>query len=219
MQTAHTQFLNNITYIHELDSLYHFLKHTQKLPNDLSDLLRAEIVYAVSALDKLVHELVKIGMIETFSGNRAATDAFEGFTISAKTLHKIKETAIERSKNQNAIPLPEELPEYWFNEEIVVKHKAVSYQDPSKIGAGLSLIWKETHKWQKIAPLMGYTDKQGEGQVKKQLELIVERRNQIVHEADINVQTGLRNIIDYIDAKESVDFIARLGTVIFNLVK
>jgi hypothetical protein len=62
MQTAHNQFLHNIRYIRELDSLYHFLKDTQNLPNDLSDLLRAELVYAVSALDKLVHELIKIGM-------------------------------------------------------------------------------------------------------------------------------------------------------------
>jgi hypothetical protein len=50
MQIAHNQFLHNINYVRDLDSLYHFLKDTQSLPNDLSDLLRAEIVYSVSAL-------------------------------------------------------------------------------------------------------------------------------------------------------------------------
>jgi RiboL-PSP-HEPN len=87
--------------------------------------------------------------------------------------------------------------------------------NPKKIGDGLSLVWEEKYKWQTIASSMENTEQR----VKEQLKLIVERRNQIVHEADINVQTGLKNIIDYIDAKESVDFIARLGTVIFNLVK
>jgi hypothetical protein len=140
MQAAHTQFLDNITYISELDDLYCLLKYTQNLPNDLSDLLRADIVYAVSALDKLIHELVKTGMLQTFSGNRAATDAFESFTVTAKTLTKIKETAIEKSKNPNAVLLPQELPEYWFNEEIVLKQKAISYQDRY---AKLTQTWTE----------------------------------------------------------------------------
>jgi hypothetical protein len=213
MLTAHNQFLHNIKYIRELDSLYHSLKDTQNLPNDLSDLLRAELVYAVSALDKLVHELIKIGMIEAFNGNRPKTKAFERFTISAKTLDKIRETIIER-QNITSPPIPDDLPEYWFEQEIVLKHKSNSYQDPQKIADGLSLIWEEPHKWQKISGAISSDEKN----TKTQLEIIVARRNQIVHEADIDLQTGLRNIISDIDAKESVDFIEKIGAAIFDCV-
>ncbi len=214
MQTAHNQFLHNIKYIRELDSLYHFLKDSQKLSNDLSDLLRAELVYAVSALDKLVHELIRIGMIEAFRGNRHKTKAFERFTISAKTLDKIRETIIER-QNITSPPIPDDLPEYWFEQEVVLKHKSNSYQDPQKIADGLSLIWEEPHKWQKISGVISSDEKN----TKTQLEIIVARRNQIVHEADIDLQTGLRNIISDIDAKESVDFIEKIGTAIFECVR
>jgi hypothetical protein len=187
MQTAHNQFLHNITYVKELDSLYRFLKDTQSLSNDLSDLLRAEIVYAVSALDKLVHELVRIGMIQAFNGSRIKTKSFDGFTLSAKTLDKIKSTAIERMQNPTRPPLQDELPEYWFEQEILLKHKSNSYQDPKKIGEGLSLIWQEEHKWQTIATMLNLNERD----TKTQLETIVSRRNQIVHEADINLQTNL----------------------------
>ena len=215
MFTVHNQFLRNIINVRELDSLYDFLKNSQKLSNDLSDLLRAEIVYSISALDKFVHELVRIGMIEAFNGQRVRTSKFEGFTLSAKTLEKIKETAIERSLNPDRPPLPDELPEYWFEREIVLKHKSVSYQTPTNIGDGLSLIWREEHKWQKISLLMNINEKD----VKTQLETIVARRNQIVHEADLNIQNGSKNIISDTDVKDSVDFIENLGNSIFDCVR
>lgn len=215
MQTAHRQFLANIQYIRDLHNLHFYLKNTLNLSYDLSDLLRAEIVYSVSALDKLIHELVRIGMIQAFNNQRLKTKAFEGFTLSAKTLDKIKETLIERTQNPTRPPLPSELPEYWFEQEIVVKHKSISYQDPKKIGEGLSLIWDEEHKWQKIAQFTNEDQKI----VKSRLEAIINRRNQIVHEADMDIQTNTRNLISEDDAKDSVDFIERLGTIIFNCVK
>jgi hypothetical protein len=151
--------------------------------------------------------------IEAFNGNRPKTKAFERFTISAKTLDKIRETIIER-QNITSPPVPDDLPEYWFEQEIVLKHKSNSYQDPQKIADGLSLIWEEPHKWQKISIIIDSDERT----TKTQLETIVARRNQIVHEADIDLRTGLRNVISYIDAKESVDFIEKIGTAIFDCV-
>ncbi len=207
--------MRNIDYVRELDSLYDFLKKNQKLSNDLSDLLRAEIVYSISALDKLIHELVRIGMIEVFNGQRVRTSKYEGFTLSAKTLEKIRETTTKRSLNPGRPPLPDELPEFWFEREIVLKHKSVSYQTPTNIGDGLSLIWKEEHKWQKISILMQINERD----VKTQLETLVTRRNQIVHETDLNIQDGSKNNISDIDVKDSVNFIEKLGNAIFDCVK
>ena len=44
------------------------------------------------------------------------------------------------------------------------------------------------------------------------------RRNQIVHEADIDLQTNSRNPIDKTDVNEAVEFILKLGKSFFNAV-
>ncbi len=216
MQTAYNQFLANIGEVKKLEDLFHFLKYTQGLPNDLSDLLRAEIIYSISALDKLVHELVRIGMVQAFKGNRSKTPSFDNFTISAQTLDKIMETSLERSQNPTRpILASSELPEYWFEQEIMHKHKFLAFQDTKKMSEGLSLIWNENHKWQKIATLMG----KSESEVKTPLEMMVTRRNQIAHEADIHLLTQVRNTIMENDVNEFVIFVESLGKAIFDCVK
>jgi hypothetical protein len=58
-----------------------------------------------------------------------------------------------------------------------------------------------------------------ERDVKTQLETLVTRRNQIVHEADLNIQDGSKNNISDTDVKDSVNFIEKLGNAIFDCVK
>ena len=82
MQRAFDQFKDNMKYVKELDALFIHLKDNLHLPNDLTDILRAEWVYSVSALDKLIHELVRIGMIEAFQGRRVRTNKFSSFLSS-----------------------------------------------------------------------------------------------------------------------------------------
>jgi hypothetical protein len=82
MRRARNQFEDNIRHVHELSALYDYLTNTLRLPNDLSDILRSQIVYSVSALDKFIHELIRIGMLQSFAGTRPKTDKFNAFTIS-----------------------------------------------------------------------------------------------------------------------------------------
>jgi len=208
MQQAFNQFKKNIQTTKELDALYNHLVLEMKLPIDLSDILRSQLVYAVSALDKLIHELVRIGMLQSFLGQRTKTLKFNGFTISLETYSKIQQLS------QSTETLQLEGPEYFFEQEIIIKHKHLSFQDPDKISDALSLIWEEKQKWQQVAFSLNMSD----DYLKKRLKNIVSRRNQIVHEADIDIQTNLRNSIDEEDVKESVDFIFQLGESIFKCV-
>ena len=208
MQQAFNQFKNNIQSTKELDALYNHLVLEMKLPIDLSDILRSQLIYAVSALDKLIHELVRIGMLQSFLGQRTKTLKFNGFTISLETYSKIQQLS------QSTETLQLEGPEYFFEQEIIIKHKHLSFQDPDKISDALSLIWEEKQKWQQVAFSLNMSD----DYLKKRLKNIVSRRNQIVHEADIDIQTNLRNSIDEEDVKESVDFIFQLGESIFKCV-
>lgn len=207
MLTAFRQFENNYRYIHELDSLYIFLKSDLKIGVNLADILRAEIVYSVSAFDKLIHEFVKIGMMECFQGTRQKTNSFKNFQISSDTL-----TEIISSQSNPSASYPSE---YWFEQEIVLRHKYISFQDPSKVSEGLSYIWTEQHKWQKIALRMGLNEKD----VKTTLTNIINRRNKIVHESDIDIQTGLKFDIKHSDVKYSTSFVENLGKVIYDCVK
>ncbi|MEO6286836.1 MAG: hypothetical protein ABIN80_05200 [Dyadobacter sp.] len=228
MQQAFDQFSTNIVYVRNLNTLYRHLSNDLNLLVDLSDLLRAEIVYSVSALDKMIHEFIRIGMIQAFNGTRVKTSKFNGYTLSFDTLNNILlfyNTPAQPAQNNPAQPpqntpaqpaqnIPIPPPWYWFEQEIITKHKALSFQDPAKISDGLSLIWPENHKWQQIAASMGIN----ESVAQITLRNIIARRNLIVHEADIDAQTGNRNVISEQDAIDSVNFIQRVGNAIFALV-
>jgi hypothetical protein len=206
MQKAFEQFSSNIKAVKEMEALFHHLTSDLKLPNDLSDIVRSQLVYAVSALDKLIHELVKIGMLQVFMNQRTKTTKFNNFSISLETYNKIQQTSQLQTDT-----LQLESPEYFFEQEIIIKHKYLAFQEPDKIADALSFIWEEKQKWQKIASLFNGPD----DDIKKKLKSIVSRRNLIVHEADIDLQTNLRNSIDESDVKEAVDFIFKLGEHIF----
>lgn len=206
MQRAFDQFQDSLKLIRDLDALYVHLVNDLRLPNDLTDILRAEWVYSVSAFDKLIHELVRIGMINSFLGSRPKTATYLNFSISNDTHEKI-----------NAASSPAAVPpkEYWFEQEIIQRHKHLSFQDPEKINPALSLIWDEPHKWQKIAGALALPEKD----VVTKLKNIVTRRNQIAHESDIDIVTGLRITIVKNDIDDVINFIGSVGKSIFDLVK
>ena len=210
MKAAHDQFTRNFKHIREIDALYKFLQDTLLLSTDLSDLLRAQIVYSVSALDALIHEFIRIGMLLQFQGKRNTTEKFKSFTI---TTHSILNIQASIATSPATISLPP--PEYYYELEIVMKNRNNAFQDPEKISDGLSLIWNEKHKWQVIAAQIG-SDEQT---IKQTLRNIVLRRNQIVHEADNDIQTGLKNKIDYNDVQISTSFIETLGAGLYEVLK
>jgi len=203
MLRAKNIFDLGLVRVRNIDSIY--LHLTQKLgfnSSDISDILRSEIVYSVSSFDRLIHDLVKIGMIETFKGQRVATNAFNNFNISLAQFDVI---------NNASIPPPE----FVFGQSITSNHKHLSFQEPEKVSEALSLIWNENHKWQKIATSMG----KNQNDVKTELKNIVIRRNQIVHEGDFDLSTGNLQVIEHFDTLQTVDFIEDLATSIYNLVK
>lgn len=202
MVEALNQFKHNFEKIYELDAIYDHLVNHLKLPNDLQDILRAEVVYAVSALDKLIHELVRIGMIETFEGQRPMTEAYKNFQIPLSL-------QLEMSMN-NPLVSP---PSYLLEQAIITSHSHLSFQDPNKIAKALSLIWDEGHKWQNIATAMGENNQRN---VTIELKNIVARRNKIVHESDFDIVINQKSELFQEDSSRMISFIERLGIAIYN---
>jgi hypothetical protein len=201
MHSALADFRLSIQTAKDLSGLYQYLSATHAVPFPFDDLLRSQLVYAVSAFDKLVHDLIRIGMVETFVGTRAPTDKYHAETITIK---------FHRDLVAATIP-PQE---FLFNLEVARKLSFISFQDPQKVSDGLSLIWSEAYKWQKIAASLSMPAEDA----KTKLKIISMRRNAIVHESDWNPVTGGKKPISLSECDDVTDFIERCGMAITTLV-
>lgn len=201
MYSALTLFKANMEEAKNLTLLYEYLENSIKSPLSFDDLLRAQIVYSVSAFDKLIHDVIRIGMMEIFTNKRKSTPKYLAESISTSIYNELISATVPPK-------------EYIFEQAIVKKLKTISYQDPEKVAEGLSYIWDEKQKWQKIAIKMATDDKTA----KTTLKLIVDRRNTIVHEADIEPSTNQKYSISKTECLSITEFLGRCGEEIVNLV-
>ncbi|MFZ5739466.1 MAG: HEPN domain-containing protein [Pseudomonadota bacterium] len=201
MHTALTLFESNIAQARELSGLYDFLCKTLNSPLRFDDLLRSQIVYSVSAFDKYIHDLIRKGMTDTFSGLRSATARFKNEPIT-----------LETHMNLTAATIPPK--EHIFDQEVVKKLRALSFQDPEKVADGLSLITDKNHKWSEISAVMGIDA----GVARKRLKLIAQRRNSIVHEADIDPFLGHKVPIIKEESEGISVFLLNCGRAIYDVV-
>ena len=139
------------------------------------ELLRAEWASRVSALDLYVHELVAQNLLLIFEGSRPSCPGFEKFQISSHTMMRIQ--AATTVTDQNTA----------FDLEVRTKLSRVTYQYPDDIADGMRLI-SPCKLWNEVALKLGATTATVSADtesIKKRLSLIVDRRNKIVHEGDL----------------------------------
>ena len=139
------------------------------------EILRAAWVARVSALDLYVHELISQRMVQIFTDSLSQTQAFKLFKIPTTVVIQIR-TASSAAEAAAA-----------FDLEVRRQLSGISYQSPDRIAEGVRLIsacslWRDVAK-QLGAPKGGLTVKAKE--IKRTLSLIVDRRNKIVHEGDL----------------------------------
>lgn len=177
MLNANAVFTHSIAEARQHTTLYDFLTGQVRVPSPFEDLLRAQVVVSVAAFDKLMHDIIRIGVCQAFAGTRAVTPKYLSESISIE-LHSALVSA--------TIPPKEVL----FEQAIVNKLRHLSFQHPDKVSDGLSLIWDEKQKWNKIAAVMGSTG----SFVSTKMKLIVGRRNAIVHESDMDPLTNSKTL-------------------------
>ena len=199
MEAAIEQFRVNIDRVRNLGAIFKALRSQTTEVLDLSDILRAELVMGVSALDHYVHELVRLGMLEIYHGHRIAPPAFLRFQV---TLDNIIQGIANPADDS------------WLEDQIRSRHGYQSFQRPDKIAGAIRLI-SSVQLWNEVAQHSGMTAQQ----VKQKLTLVVERRDKIAHEADMNPSfPGNRWPIDEILADDAIDFIELLAETIYTLV-
>ncbi len=199
MRSALDQFQTNIERVRNLGAIYKVLNAQTTEILDLSDLLRAEFVMAVSALDQYIHEIVRLGMLEAYHGERTHAQASLRFKITLESV--LQGISIPTSDN-------------WLDDQIKLRHAYQSFQHPDKIADAVRLI-SDIQLWNEVASHLGMPAQD----VKQKLNLIVNRRNQIAHEADIDPSfPGQRWPIDEILADDAIDFIEQLVNTIYLIV-
>lgn len=198
MHNANAQFTENLRRARELGSLATAVEAMTTPAIDVSDLLRSQIVLAVSALDHFVHELVRLGMIEIAQGARAKTDGYLCFQMPV--------TAIESALSG----IPHTI---WVGETVREKHAWQSFQNPDKIADAIRLI-SAIKLWEEV----GLQLHMAAQDVKTQLKLVVDRRNKIAHEADIDpANPGFRWTINSSLVNDTIDFVERVGESIYKV--
>src|SRR5437899_12649827 len=125
MLLAHNRFADNIGRARDLRALFGNLTATMAGTLDLTDILRAAIVSAVSAFDTFIHEITRIGMVEIFQSARPTTDAFGRFPISMENVLLVVATPGHTK---------------WLEDEIKRQHGWLSFQQPDKVADAVRLF-------------------------------------------------------------------------------
>jgi hypothetical protein len=182
-------------------TVYDYLDQELHAPMDYSDLLRWQWVQAVSALDKFIHDIIRVGMLDMYTRRRNPTKKYLTFTIDLNTHFQI----IQDSGSALST----------FERQVLLKNGYQAFQDPDKISDALSYIWEEKNKWKVISDSIGMS----ESDVKTQLKNISIRRNQMVHEGDYSDSLLQRQALSKDDAVEVIDFIKKVGNSIYHTIQ
>ena len=157
----------------QLSALHAYLAANVTAALRPEEILRAEWAARVSALDLYVHELVAQGIAEVFDGSRPQPAGFSKFQISSSSFLSITGNVPSLS---NALDL-----------EVRSKLERCTFQYPTDIAEGIRYI-SDIELWNEISLRDGSTEKEKVSHsksLKNQLTQIVNRRNKIVHEADL----------------------------------
>lgn len=200
MKAAISQFQKNIERVLNLHQIFRVINSGTTRAIDVSDVLRAELVLAVSAFGHYIHEIVRIGILETFQGLRTETPSFNKFSVSMNCLRE-------------ALSNPSTLS--WLDDEIIGRNSWKSFQQAEKVSDAIRSI-SDLKIWIEICRKLGKTPED----LKSQLNLIVDRRNKIAHEVDMCPSyPGVRWAIDESMVEEAVNFIEEIVATIEEILR
>ncbi|SRR5712692_4990779 len=195
MNRALLQFEVNLQSARRLGFIYLAFvdKFTEAIT--LDDLLRAELVLAVSAVDCYIHDVVRVGMTRCFSAVGGEPNAYLNFGVSLGLAKRIAAEASEPVR----LALVEE--------EIRRLHGFRTFQNAENISQALALIGVKSI-WDKVGISLSIRP----SDVRTRLDIIVDRRNRIAHESDVDptMGIGMKYPIDHPMVQQAVNFLEQM---------
>ena len=165
-----------------LRGLHDYMQRSVSSVLQPDELLRAEWVSRVSALDLYVHELIAQSMVAIFEARRPVTPAYLRFQISNEAMDRVR-TAVSPTEATAA-----------FDLYVRSQLGRLTFQAPDDISDGIRFC-STIELWNEMALSLGATPStknDAAKNLKRQLSLIVRRRNIIAHEGDLQ-QSPLRD--------------------------
>lgn len=174
MSNEKVLFERQIKELENLSRVYTYLNDSKVHVADVSMLLRSEYVLLVSAFDSYLHRVVCKKIVESFFEEKLEQEKIK---LSLDVVHMLCSTT---EKYQLEITLHNAI------KRVLGKD---SFQSPAAIEYALGII--DVRKiWNKLSD---YTQMSGESN-RGNMALIVQRRNQIAHEFDVDYEGNLREI-------------------------
>lgn len=161
----------SVGQVDELLAIYRFL-HSNAAPSAKDNVLRAALTMLVSTIDTSVHELIVSAVIRRVADDRLPFDITKQ-TISMQCLLIV-------DPEQRAAAVEADLRRQYSKE---------TFQSSRQLEAALANIGV-SKIWNRISARLGKAPEQ----IKLELDLMVRRRNQIVHEADLDGLHSLQPI-------------------------
>ena len=189
MNNALKEFDTNIKVINDSMAIYNYLRKVAK-NIDFSILLRSQYILVVSALDTFMHEIVIEKIIDCFFGKSVVTNVVCDFSFDLVVMLRNKKDYEQR-----------ELLRTFLSK----KFSKDSFQSPKSIEYAFQIIGIN-NIWQKVSSDMGHATRD----VRDNLAIIVQRRNQIAHESDIDKVNKCYRQISLCDVEYCRDFIQKL---------
>lgn len=162
----------------ELSTLYAYLAKNVTSALHPEEILRAEWVARVAALDLYVHELTAQRMGAIFEGRLPVTDAYKRFDVPNETLDRVRGAIIAGTPVAASAA---------FDLHVRTELGRKTLQYPDDIAAAVRLC-SSVDLWNEVAIQFGATPatKIGDAKnIKKTLSLMISRRNKIAHEGDL----------------------------------
>lgn len=193
MSSERDFFQQQACSLKNLSSMYQYLRRSA--PHMESDnLLRAEYVLLVSAFDNYLHNIVRRIIREKFFSSKTLT---ENLSLS---INEIQSICTEEDRLTR---------EQLLDGALRRILKLSSFQGPKSVEFALKLI-DISKIWTVASQKFGMSAEK----VKKQLSLLVDRRNQIAHESDVDYFAGEAREIDQKTVDTCRDFLETLIEVI-----
>lgn len=177
----------------KLDDVYKYNKKVLTEGIDISGLLRAEIVFAVSALDQYVHSVVLFQVIDFPKTGKPGSKSFSKLLLGLDSVQII----LNNDETTDVFPLIEQ--------QLKQNLGWRSFQQPDKIAEALKIVC-DKKIWDEVSSLTGKDAKL----LKEQLQLIVKRRDSIAHEADFDIVNQCQYPINRKETIVALNFIISL---------
>lgn len=198
MTVAKINFDSHINQCSEAISIHEFLE-SYGYTADFG--LRFVWVASVSALDHYISELIVEKATEHYSN---------GNDMSARLLNEL--IPISALLQMQSAPAARAVLEFRNIVTRLVRFR--TFQKAEDVSDGLSFVWNEKHKWDKISDEISMETKKA----KSKLNSICNRRNLIAHNADYNEATGALMPCVRSDAQEVLKFVSGVVDAIDKLV-